>query len=45
MIEIGDVIALLGGELKDGSEQSSRVRSFIEQDKWPIDQIKEGLDA
>lgn len=44
MIEINDILNLIGRELKDGSEQSKRFREFIEQDKWTTDQIKKWLD-
>lgn len=44
MIEIKDVLNLLGKELKDDSEQSKRFREFIEQDKWVTEQIKKWLD-
>lgn len=44
MIEMRDVLKLIGGELRDESDQSIRFREFIEQDKWEIDQIKRWLD-
>ena len=34
MIEIKDVLNLLGRELKDKGEQAKRFRKFIEQEKW-----------
>lgn len=34
MIEIKDVLNLLGRELKDEGEQAKRFREFIEQEKW-----------
>ena len=44
MIEIKDILDLLGNELKDGGEQSKRFRKLINQDKWPTEQIKTWLD-
>jgi hypothetical protein len=44
MIDIKDVLNLVGGELKDGNEQSKRFREFIEQDKWTIDYLKRWVD-
>lgn len=44
MIEIRDVLNLLGKELKDNTEQAKRFREFIEQDKWTSEQIKKWLD-
>ncbi len=44
MIEIKDVLHLLGDELKDGTEQVNRFRKFIEKEKWPTEQIKKWLD-
>ncbi len=43
MIEIKDILNLLGNELKDESSQSRRFREFIEQEKWTSEQIKEWL--
>jgi len=40
MIEIKDILHLLGNELKDGAEQVNRFREFIEMEKWSIEQIK-----
>ena len=44
MIEIKDILHLLGNELKDESEQVNRFREFIEKEKWPTEQIKKWLD-
>ncbi|MCP2518989.1 hypothetical protein NLD30_00910 [SCandidatus Aminicenantes bacterium Aminicenantia_JdfR_composite] len=44
MIEIKDILHLIGNELKDGAEQAERFREFIEQDKWSSEQIKGWLD-
>jgi len=44
MIEIKDILNLIGNELKDGTEQTKRFREFIEQDKWSSEQIKKWLD-
>lgn len=44
MIEIKDVLHLLGDELKDGTDQVNRFREFIEKEKWPTEQIKKWLD-
>jgi len=44
MIEIKDVLNLLGRELKDEGEQAKRFREFIEQEKWETEQIKKWLD-
>jgi len=43
MIEIKDVLNLLGRELKDNGEQAKRFREFIEQEKWKTEQIKKWL--
>lgn len=40
MISIGDVLNLLGNELKDDSEQSLKFREFVEQEKWTNDVIE-----
>ena len=40
MLEIKDVLNLLGKELKDGSEQAERFREFVEQEKWTTEQIR-----
>ncbi|OFV68859.1 MAG: hypothetical protein SCAL_000535 [Candidatus Syntrophoarchaeum caldarius] len=44
MIEIKDVLNLLGKELKDNTEQAKRFREFIVEDKWTSEQIKKWLD-
>lgn len=44
MIEIKDILNLIGNELKDGIEQTKRFREFIEKDKWASEQIKKWLD-
>lgn len=44
MIEIKDVLNLLGKELRDDSEQSKRLREFVEQEKWTTEQIRKWLD-
>ena len=44
MIEIKDILHLLGNELKDETEQVNRFREFIEKEKWPTEQIKKWLD-
>lgn len=44
MIEIKDILHLLGDELKDGTEQVIRFREFIEKEKWPTEQIRKWLD-
>jgi hypothetical protein len=44
MLEIKDVLNLLGKELKDDSEQVGRFREFVEQEKWTTEQIKKWLD-
>lgn len=44
MIEIKDILNLIGNELKDGTDQAKRFREFIEQDKWSSEQIKKWLD-
>jgi len=43
MIEIKDVLNLLGRELKDDGEQAKRFREFIEQEKWETEQINKWL--
>lgn len=43
MIEIKDVLNLLGRELKDDGEQAKRFREFIEQEKWETGQINKWL--
>ncbi len=43
MIEIKDILHLMGNELKDGTEDVNRFREFIEMEKWPTEQIKNGL--
>jgi len=37
MLEIKDMLNLIGNELKDGSEQTKKFREFIEKDKWPLE--------
>jgi hypothetical protein len=44
MLEIKDILNLLGKELRDGSEEAKRFREFIEQEKWSIEQIKNWLE-
>ena len=44
MIEIKDILHLLGDELKDETEQVNRFREFIEKEKWLTEQIKKWLD-
>jgi len=44
MIEIKDILHLLGGELKDGIEQVNRFRDFIEKEKWSTEQVRKWLD-
>jgi hypothetical protein len=44
MIEINDVLNLIGRDLKDGSNESMRFREFIAQEKWTTEQIKKWLD-
>ncbi|MBC7188658.1 hypothetical protein H5U35_00350, partial [Candidatus Aerophobetes bacterium] len=44
MIEIKDILHLIGNELKDGTEQVNRFREFIEKEKWSTEQIKKWLD-
>lgn len=44
MIEIKDVLNLLGKELKDDSEQAKRFREFVEQEKWTTEQMRKWLD-
>jgi len=44
MIEVKDVLNLLGKELKDDGEQAKRFREFIEQEKWTTEQIRKWLD-
>jgi hypothetical protein len=44
MIEMNDVLNLIGRELKDNNETSKRFREFIEQEKWTIDYFKKWLD-
>jgi len=44
MIEMKDILNLLGSALKDDSEQTRRFREFIEQEKWSTEQIKEWLN-
>lgn len=44
MIEIKDILNLLGKELKDDSEQAKRFREFVEQEKWTTEQIRKWLD-
>ncbi|HDN83749.1 MAG TPA: hypothetical protein ENG50_05240 [Candidatus Altiarchaeales archaeon] len=44
MIEIKDILHLLGGKLKDETEQVNRFREFIEKEKWSTKQIKKWLD-
>ncbi|OPX19907.1 MAG: hypothetical protein BZ151_06880 [Desulfobacca sp. 4484_104] len=43
MLEIKDVLNLLGKELKPG-EPAERFRHFVEQDKWETEQLKKWLD-
>jgi len=44
MLEIKDVLNLLGKELKDDSEQAKRFREFAEKEKWTNEQIRKWLD-
>ena len=44
MLEIKDVLNLLGKELKDDSEQAKRFREFVEKEKWTNEQIRKWLD-
>ena len=44
MMEMKDVLNLLGQELKDGSEQAKRLREFVEQEKWTTEEIRKWLD-
>lgn len=44
MLEIKDILNLLGKELKDDSEQVRRFREFVEQEKWTTEQIRKWLD-
>jgi len=44
MIEIKDVLNLLGKELKDDTEQAKRFREFVGQEKWSTDQIRKWLN-
>ncbi len=44
VIEIKDILNLLGKELKDNIEQAGRFREFIELEKWPTTQIRKWLD-
>lgn len=44
MLEIKDVLNLLGKELKDDSEPTKRLREFVEQEKWSTEQIRKWLD-
>jgi len=44
VIDIKDVLNLLGRELKDDGEQAKRFREFIEQEKWETEQIKKWLE-
>ena len=41
---IRDILNLIGGELKDDIDATSRFRNFISQEKWETDQYKEWLD-
>jgi hypothetical protein len=40
MIEIKDLLDLLGRELEYGRDQPERFRHFIEQEKWSTEQIE-----
>jgi len=44
MIEVIDILNLLGKELKDDTEQRSRLWEFIEKDKWTTQQIRAWMD-
>ncbi len=44
MLEIKDVLELLGGELKDNSKAPDRFRKFIEQEKWSTEQLEKWLN-
>lgn len=44
MVEIKDVLNLLGNELKDEGEEQKRFRDFIEQEKWTTEQLKAWID-
>ena len=44
MIEIKDILLLLGGELKEGTEHVNRFREFLEKEKWSTDQVRRWLD-
>jgi len=44
MLEIKDVLNLLGKELKDDSEQVGRFREFVEREKWTTEQTRKWLD-
>ena len=37
MLEIKDILNLIGGELKDDSNAVARFREFIEKEKWTTD--------
>ncbi len=38
VVNIQDILNLIGGELKDDSDRTERFRDFISQEKWSIDQ-------
>ena len=44
MLEIRDVLDLLGKELKDSGDEPGRFRQFIEQEKWGTEQVEKWLN-
>jgi len=44
MLEIKDVLNLIGGELKDDTEAVARFREFIEKEKWTTDILGKWLN-
>jgi hypothetical protein len=40
MVELKDVLNLLGNQLKDEGSEAIRFREFIEKDNWTTEQIK-----
>lgn len=44
MVEIKDVLNLLGNELRDSSAEATRFRQFIEKENWSTEQIKKWIE-
>lgn len=44
MVELKDVLNLLGNQLKDEGSEAIRFREFIEKDNWTTEQIKKWIE-